>query len=187
MKTELPNSTSNGHNANTVLAAGAPTPKLSTDSKALNSVSESSGLAIGATLDDVGYYMCRICGVKESTRCSLVCADEACKITNKLFIWKVKVWEGEKPPKGTYKGSGMVVGTGKGRNGITWCHWYHYKHSRKSIVEKLQQVRAKLYVLQKLNSIEKIEKALNTNYCNPIKFTINKINYEQQRAIFNTL
>jgi site-specific DNA-methyltransferase (adenine-specific) len=35
---------------NTVLAAGAPNPKLSTDSKALDCVSEKRGLAIGATL-----------------------------------------------------------------------------------------------------------------------------------------
>ena len=36
---------------NTVLAAGAPNPKLSTDSKALDCVSEKRGLAIGATLE----------------------------------------------------------------------------------------------------------------------------------------
>jgi hypothetical protein len=42
-----------GHNyANTLLAAGAPNPKLSTDSKALDCVSEKRGLTIGATSKD---------------------------------------------------------------------------------------------------------------------------------------
>jgi hypothetical protein len=49
MKTKISNSTSS-HEANTLLAAGAPNPKLSTDSKALDCVSEKRGLAIGATL-----------------------------------------------------------------------------------------------------------------------------------------
>jgi hypothetical protein len=45
-----------GHSANMLLYAVAPTPKLSTDSKALDSVSDKRGLAIGATSKPIQFY-----------------------------------------------------------------------------------------------------------------------------------
>lgn len=50
MKQKPDTNTKEGHSANMLLYAVAPTPKLSTDSKALDSVSDKSGLAVGATL-----------------------------------------------------------------------------------------------------------------------------------------
>ena len=63
MKKNLPNSTCHGHSANMLLAAGAPTPKISTDTKALDCASGESGLCVGAVSET--YLMDCILGMKE--------------------------------------------------------------------------------------------------------------------------
>lgn len=128
---------------------------------------------------------CRICGENERTRCSDVCSDEACKITNRLFVWRVKVFKGHVPPKGTRRSSGCGVLLGAGT--IKYYNWYFYNHSEEKIKSKLKEVRAKIYLLDKMKTYEGIIKTLNTNYCNQITYSINTTSYEKQRTTFNTL
>lgn len=62
MNTKLTSSTSNGHNVNMMLAAGAPTPNASTDGIALDSAAVSRGNGIGAVSEV--YLMDCIVGMK---------------------------------------------------------------------------------------------------------------------------
>lgn len=133
-------------------------------------------------MDDI----CEICGENEADKFSRTCSDKACKITRSLFVWRVKVFKGEKPPKGAKAGcSGGLIQDSFG----VWksYNWYWYYHSSKKLKAKLKEVRAKIYLLDKMKSYDEIIKALNTNFCNQIKYSIKITSYEKQHATFDSL
>jgi len=132
-------------------------------------------------------FDCIICKENSSTGYDVSpCKEDACKITYTLFTWKQKVFDDCKPPKNTSRsgrGGVDVKGPNKGRS----YTWFYYNHSRKKINFKLKEVRAKLYLLDKMKSYDEIIKSLNTNYCNQIKYSIKVTSYEKQHSTFNTL
>lgn len=134
----------------------------------------------------IDYDMCHICNENERAPRSsaYTCTNQACKITHRLFVWKIKVYQNQTPPKNSSRGGGGGVDFTQGKPMSYTYYWYNIP--REEVINKLQQVRAKIALLSKLKSIESIQKALNDKFCNLKKYQITKMNYEEHRSIFNT-
>lgn len=112
------------------------------------------------------------------------CKDKACRLTFKLFDWWIKC--DSRDPR-IIKNRGIKIHFSNKHCGDR----YLVHPGKKIVADKLKEVRAKLYLMDKINEFShyntsQITTVLSSNFCKPFPLIFKQISYEKQHRIFKS-